>query len=413
MLFILLAGAVSAADSNDTFTLANATDDGPGEVIVDENVTGYENVTEDENGTGEQNVTEIQNATFYKVSKANYLTKESFNVKLLDVNGTGIFNKTVYFTINGKIIPVKTNAKGLAKLPLKYKKGQYTVKYTFNDTDYNPIKGSKKILLLTKPVSTIKGSNMKANAGVKKTYKVTLKADGLPLAGRKVTFKVNKKTYTRKTDSKGVATFTVYLAKGKYTISYEYAGEQNIKKSKSSSKLTIKLLKNPYKTKYRKVIIDADGGFTKQFLNEVASRLRKAGWSVVVKGIGPDQHSKNYWLARNCVYMPIYNGMCAGTIKEMAYSNYGGVIKRNGGVLAPAWYTEDWTKPDGMGPYRYDISKMKFLKRAWDDNFSPSSFKGLSNPAQYMTKNGIKYCVGDTTYMIVEQFLYGGWVAHH
>ena len=59
------------------------------------------------------------------------------------------------------------------------------------------------------------------------------------------------------------------------------------------------------------------------------------------------------------------------------------------------------------------LQNFGYLKRAWDDNFSPKSFKGINNPAKFMTDNGIKYCIGDTTYKIVEQFLYGGWVAHH
>ncbi len=404
LVLIFIIGAVSAADVNGT--------------ADDFNDASVGNVSDGGSSGDLENETEvIQNATFSKVSKSNYLIGDSMEVKILDENGTGIANKSVYFTVNGAISKVKTDDDGVAKFLLKFKKGTYAINFKFNETGYNPIKGSKKILLLSKPVSTIKGSSMKAYAGIKKTFKVTLKADGMTISGRKVVFTITKKnfkkTYTRTTNSKGIASFVIYLSKGNYKVAYKYAGEDNIKSSKSSNKVSVKLLKNPYKTKYRKVIIDADGGFTKAFLNELAGKLRKAGWKVVVKGIGPDQHSKNYKLAKNCVYLPLYNGMCAGTIKEMAYSYYGGLIKKNKAVLAPAWYTANWTNPHGMLPYRYDISKIKFLKPAWDDNFSPSSFKGLSYPANYMTKNGIKYCVGDTAYMIAEQFLYGGWVAHH
>ena len=110
--------------------------------------------------------------------------------------------------------------------------------------------------------------------------------------------------------------------------------------------------------------------------------------------------------------MPIYNGLCAATIKEMTYSYYGGVIKSNNAVLTPSWYTGEWVS-EKMSKFRNDITHLGYLKRAWDDNFSPSSFKGINNPAQFMTSNGIKYTIGDTTYKIVEQFLYGGWDAHH
>ena len=110
--------------------------------------------------------------------------------------------------------------------------------------------------------------------------------------------------------------------------------------------------------------------------------------------------------------MPVYNGLCAGTINEMPASYYGGVIKKNGSVLCPAWDTRSWTSST-MKQYRKGFTKLSYLKRAWDDNFSPSSFTGISNPAKFMTKNGIKYCVGDSAALIAKQFLAGGWDAYN
>lgn len=390
MIAIFLIGAVGAADVDD----ANLT-----ETSQDSDVPVYD-----------ENVTELQNASFGKVSQETYLIGQTFDVKLLDNESKGLSNKSVFFTVNNDVSEVVTDDNGVAKFLLNFKKGTYTINFNFNDSSYNPIKGSKKILLLSKPTSTIKGSNVKMYAGIKYSYKVTLKADGILLANKKVKFIVNKKTYFKNTNSKGVATLTLYLAKGTYTVRYYFASEKNINASKSSSKAKVKLLKNPYGTKYRTVIIDADGGFTKAFLKDMANKLRKGGWKVIVKGIGPNQHSINYKKVKNAVYMPIYNGLCAATIKEMAASYYGGVIKYNKGVLTPAWFTGDWVSAK-MSKFRNDITKFGFLKRAWDDNFSPKSFKGINDPAKFMTQNKIRYCIGDTTYKIAQQFLYGGWVA--
>lgn len=110
--------------------------------------------------------------------------------------------------------------------------------------------------------------------------------------------------------------------------------------------------------------------------------------------------------------MPIYNGLCAATIKEMAAGYYGGVIKSNKAVLTPAGYTEDWVS-EKMSQFRNDITDFGYLKRAWDDNFSPKSFKGIDNPAKFMTDNKIRYCIADNTYNLVKQFLYDGWNAYH
>lgn len=362
----------------------------------------------DDNSTEEN----IQNASFSKVSKTNYIDNDSFEVSLLDDNGTGIANQSVYFTVGNDTREAITDENGTVIFLLNLSKGKYTINYLFNGSGYAPIKESKNILLLTESTSTIKGSNVKIYAGIKTTYKVTLKVDGMLLSGFNVKFTINKKTYYAKTNSKGQASITLYLSKGKYTVKYSYAGEENINSSASKSTVNVVYHKNPYKTKYRHVYIDADGGFNKSFLKTIAKKLRKAGWKVTVYGIGPGQHSINYKKVKGGVYMPFYNGLCAGTIKEMAKKYYSGVLKSHKSVLAPAWYTKKWDSKK-MKKYRNDITKIKFLKRAWDDNFSPRSFKGIKTPAKYMSDNKIRYCVGDTTDTIVNQFIHGGWVVHH
>ena len=355
----------------------------------------------------------VRNASFCRVPESNYIVGDTFEITLKDDNnGSTLANKSVYFLVNNKITDTYTDENGSAKFLLNLSKGTYDLKVFLNESGYKKTHGYKKILVLSKPVSTVKGTDLKAYAGIKKTFKVTLNAYGMPISGRKVKFVLNKKTYNARTNANGQASITVYLSKGTYTVKYYYAGEHNIKASSGKAKITVNLKNNPYKTKYRHVYIDADGGFTKAFLNDIASKLRKAGWKVTVYGIGPGQHSKNYKKVKNAVYMPFYNGLCAATIKEMTYKYYGGVLKKNKAVLAPSWYTDQWVS-EKMSQYRNDITKIKYLKRAWDDNFSPSKFKGLSEPAKFMTKNNIKYSVGDTTYKIVEQFLYGGWDAHH
>ena len=399
-------GTAGAADVNDT----DVADDSSQTILSSQDV-GV--LTESSNGTDDDsNETVIRNATFSKVSKSDYLVGDLFTVTLKDTNGTAIFNKTVYFTINGKISPVSTDENGSAKFKLDIKKGFYTLTYNFNETGYNPIQSSKTILVLTKGISTISPKNLKGYAGIKYAYKITLKVDGILMPNRQVKIVINKKTYYKKTNAQGVATFTVYLAKGTYKIKYYFNGEEIIKSSKSSSVIKLKLMKNPYGTKNRHVYIDADGGFTKKFLKEVANRLRKAGWKVTVYGIGPGQHSKNYKKVRNGVYMPFYNGLCAATIKEMAAGYYGGVIKSHHSVLAPSW-CNCYKMSKLLTKYDSNISKVTFLQRAWDDNFSPASFKGMSYPAKFMTKNKIRYSSADSTYGVVEQFLYGGWDAFY
>ena len=58
----------------------------------------------------------------------------------------------------------------------------------------------------------------------------------------KVTIKVNKKTFTAKTNSKGVATFklTKLTKKGKYTAVVKYAGDKYYNAKSVKPKITVK-----------------------------------------------------------------------------------------------------------------------------------------------------------------------------
>ena len=58
----------------------------------------------------------------------------------------GVWN---YFTVDdGEIINSTTDEKGNANLLLNFDKGTHTVKYVFNETGFNPISSSSKILLI-------------------------------------------------------------------------------------------------------------------------------------------------------------------------------------------------------------------------------------------------------------------------
>ena len=167
---------------------------------------------------------------------------------------------------------------------------------------------------------------------------------------------------------------------------------------------------NPYGTKKKYLLIDGDGGETKAFFEAIAKPIRKAGWTVEIGGIGPKWHSIDYKKVKNGCYMTVMNGLCAGSIREWKYDYYLGKIKKNGSVFCPAWDSRTF-KNRGMKKYELDLTGIKFLKRAWDDNFSPRSFKGISNPHKFMTDLGIKYCIAPSAETIAEQFLCGGWNA--
>ena len=223
---------------NQEITNVDNLDEGSDILGSDESNSAVEN--ESESTASENETVEVKDAHFGEVTTTTYLKGSTLYVKLLDDNDTVLSGKSVHFTINGVESDVKTTSYGNAKLVLDVPKGTYTVKYTFNETGYNPISGSSKVMVITDKASKIKASAYTAYVGLKNTYTVLLTVDGLPLAKRAVDFTINGKTYHKTTNSKGKASLAIGLKKGIYTVKLKYAGEKNIKKASASAKITVK-----------------------------------------------------------------------------------------------------------------------------------------------------------------------------
>ena len=192
-----------------------------------------------------------------------------YYLTLKDSSNNVLSGKTVTITYRGKTYKKTTNSKGVVSLKINSAIGKtYALKYKFAGTKYyGPSSGSvnlriKNATTLTGPAST---TIIKGNA-----YKVTLKGDdGKALAGQKITFTFNGKTYTRTTNKKGVANLTINAAAGKtYKFSYKFAGTSYYNRSASGTiNLAVKLktsLKNSgtvimNNTTYTVTLKDSDG----------------------------------------------------------------------------------------------------------------------------------------------------------
>ena len=166
------------------------------------------------------------------------------SVTLKDVSGALLANKTVKIAIDGKINNVKTDSNGVAKLQLNIAKaGVYTASLCFLGEDvYTSSFNIVKVTVNKQaPKLTSAKKAYKANAKTK-TFTATLKsAKGKVIKGKKVTFKVNGKTYSAKTNSKGVATIKVSITKkGNYGVAIKFAGDNTYKAVNAKSTLTIK-----------------------------------------------------------------------------------------------------------------------------------------------------------------------------
>ena len=175
----------------------------------------------------------------------------NFTFQLLDMVGNPLANKTIYIGYNGVTLNRTTDANGFANVQINLKNaGLYTFVVVFlGDENYNASMAVHKVVIDKKPTSiSASAKTFKATAKTKK-YTVTLKTikgssiDGKTYlaAGKKVTLKINGKTYTAKTNAKGQATFSLKITKkGKFTASIKYDGDVTYKASSKSVKITIK-----------------------------------------------------------------------------------------------------------------------------------------------------------------------------
>lgn len=182
-----------------------------------------------------------------KISASNLNIKVGDNgklqVTLKDASGNPLANQKVSVIINGKPYTQTTNSKGVAYISLKYSEAatyQATLVFEGN-SDYKSSIGNAKIVVSKKTTSLTAPSKTFKVKAIKKIA-ITLKSSGKSVAGKKITLKVNGKTYTAKTNSKGVATVKVKITKkGTFKYTASFAGDKAFKSI--SKKGTIKVKK--------------------------------------------------------------------------------------------------------------------------------------------------------------------------
>ena len=175
----------------------------------------------------------------YYVNANKYLT-----ATFKDINGKLIKNKKVNFIISGKTYTAYTNSNGVAKVKVNVKVAKtYTVTVKFaGDNVYSPL--SKSLKLYVKKVPTkliVKNKSYKKSKKIKKLSATLKTKSGKAIAKKKLTFIVNGKKYTAKTNSKGVATVKVKVSKKKtYKFTVKFAGDSTYLKTTKKAKLKIK-----------------------------------------------------------------------------------------------------------------------------------------------------------------------------
>ena len=186
-----------------------------------------------DNCTDDSEIVPVKVATKLIAPKVSavYNVAKKLAITLKDANGKALVNKKVTVKVGSISKTLTTNNKGQVSLNVATLVPKtYTAAISFNGDDlYKASSASAKIVIskgVTKLVAKAKTFKVKAKA---KKFAVTLKdSKNRALKGKKITIKVNGKTYKATTNKKGVATFkiTKLSKKGTYKSKIVFKGDK-------------------------------------------------------------------------------------------------------------------------------------------------------------------------------------------
>ena len=159
----------------------------------------------------------------------DYSGKATFKVRVIGKDGKAVGkNEIVVMKIGKKTYNVKTDSKGYASKTFDLTPGKYKITTIYKGSTVKNTITIKKVLK-AKSVTKKKAKKIKYTAALKTSK-------GKTISGKKVTFKIKGKTYSSKTNKKGVATVVFKNLKvGKYSVVVKYL--------KSQVKTTLKVKK--------------------------------------------------------------------------------------------------------------------------------------------------------------------------
>lgn len=176
---------------------------------------------------------------------AIYNVAKNLVITLKDSNGNALLGKYVTVKVGSVSKRLKTDKNGKVSLNVATLVPKaYVASISFaGDDDYNKASSTVKVVVSKAvPKLSAKAKTFKKSVKVKK-YKVTLKNNlNKVLKNVKLTVKVNKRTYSAKTNSKGVATFkiTKLTKRGTFKAKVSFKGSSLYKAVSKSVKIKVK-----------------------------------------------------------------------------------------------------------------------------------------------------------------------------
>lgn len=167
----------------------------------------------------------------------------AYKFTLKDATGKVLASKSVSISFDGKIYTATSDGNGIVsfKLPTNTA-GKYAITMAFTgDSTYKGSVATSTISIVKQVTKLTVAKKTFKKSATKKVTAVLKDNAGKVLSSKKMTLKVNGKTYTAKTNSKGVATFKVKLTKkGTFKATTKFAGDAYYTAKTTSSKIVVK-----------------------------------------------------------------------------------------------------------------------------------------------------------------------------
>ncbi len=242
----LMSVSFVSADDNATSVMEQA-DAGDNIPVDDVDANEPSNDNQETANTSEDitNETVRQNTS---ISSSNVVGYEKFSTKVvvkLTSNSQPLASKDINITLNDVLYQKTTDDKGQVTLNVKLTKGTYNVGFSYaGDENFTGCNGTSKVTVKSPTKTTLKISDKYINyrQGLKNAFIVRLlDVNGNAIKNQVVTFKVNGKTYTAKTNKNGYATvYLTGLKKGTYKVKYSFAKNAPYLSSSGSYKIKVK-----------------------------------------------------------------------------------------------------------------------------------------------------------------------------
>ena len=234
----------------------------------------------------------VKTPTEFVKSGSSVVQGKSYYLTLKDSDGNILAGKKVKITYRGKTYLKTTNSKGKVSLKIKSAPG-YKYKFSYKYGGNSKYGSSSGTLYLKVKEATSLTNYTSNNISDGTAFKVILKdSNGYVLKNKVITFTFDGKNYTKKTNSKGIASLKINRNEEEnYTLSFKYAGSSYYASSKGTINLTVN---NVTGGAYGGNIMDYSSvtkrGNTAQYkkgLNEIAN-LTEAQLNAYLKSSGND-----------------------------------------------------------------------------------------------------------------------------